>query len=1571
MKKLNKLFATLIAVLSVQTLSAQTDVTSTYLTNAGFDDNNSWITADVAQLTTKAAEGWTATSSGDTWWYGGTVNYGSSFKVNSVTPPATNPDGKAEGGALGISAGWGCTVTYKQEVKLPAGVYTLSYKAYNANTGATQANNYIGFTSSSVTVYGKTTNFTANTWVEESVTFALTTETTGSISVGMGAVSGGSGANAKLFIDGVTLSYKTFDDVSENNPVDLSSMVSNTQSAWIGATEFPKYIDLNMPAVWKSSHFTGDALSQTVSNLPIGKYEMTAFCHAHSSWVTAVASAGDDTRTILKANDVSVGIPISLNGGADSEKDQYTLKDIKITNGTLSIKVTNEQQGANWISVYVSSLQYLGPDLTLYIEALKSNLKEAEQIDPETIPSSIAKQLESAISSAENVEENLKAIQAATDKLIEAIRHANEIKPSYALLNNLITLCASYAEKDYSVVKDENTRSTFTTAISAAIDEKGKATTADELTQMYNTLEKARQVYVETAYPAIGKSFDMTYKIIDSEITSKNGWTTNANIANNVEYEGAPDIYAFDLWHWAAKDVYAHQTIKNLPGGVYTLTAMARTSGADMCYVYATNNGIEYKKVVVGGGNTGNPWGLVTVSDIAVFKDTSMELGLKGMISNTWFSVDNFKLYRAYDTTEAQKNLKALIKEAETLAVSKPMSADQASTLQSTISNINTDITNILELEAMHDNLSGAIANAKKWVEDYNSAKAPLVAVLERFETDYNEGTNGCTLYKKEKFWSTVIEEVKDATRAKDVTDSYYGFATATSELKAALDALQASVDLYANLKAEIGFAQAYMLLVSDNIDEHSAAINQAQQIYNAKETEDASEAIYAMQRYRELDAEYIAHNYNKEIILGEWTGKTNTNKGEHWSGDANTTYYDYSIWSGAATYEATQTIKLPAGEYVLKAAGRSSIAQGTEAYIKVNDQKVNFCAKGNNGAGIDTDGNVNFSTSKSYANGTGRGWEYRFIEFKLDKETEVTLTAGMTISDSWEPLAWAGICTPILLTPNLDIAYEELQATIDASQPIWHGLDTEYENSILPYFQTACTNKKYSYVSEIKAAIEDIKNAFIEYVRNTANNIDRRLNYTELIGDATCEKNDSWPGSGRSTLTGEHWSGDTKRVYFAQNHQSGAARAQTITLPYKGCYLLKVAVRAVANNSYAEILVDGRSHRFPGAHGRTGGSIATDGTEWESIEAGLEAGKTFANNNAGYGWVYKYIYFTTATANATTTIAINLSDKDTKKAEANCGGMELYFIGKNCEVIENDEVIHYGEYTDIIVATHTTHNVTNSTISNLSVDVTANPNTLIIANKGQVSNTCNTIVGNTATSFVLTDGYAFHATADFTAKSLSYNRELSDNWLTVCLPFEYTIPEGVKVETLSEIDTETKTFTFEAISGTMKANTPYIIKNSSDAAPLFASLSEVEVKATPKAMTKEVAVEGSEHKAEFIGTYTTVKTDALMEDGAYDILFFGTKGQLYYLSQGVTEKVVNIKPFRAYIRLPKGAINWSDGQQARVRHRNSEITDIDTLESADDSQKTTVIYDMHGRRVTEMVKGGMYIVNGKKVIVK
>ena len=183
------------------------DVTSKYLKNAGFDDASSWVSEGKVDQAAKPVADWTVTTTNPQWFYSAALGYGSSATVNDKAAPATNPEGVAEGGALGISVGWGCVVEYTQNVVLPAGVYTLTYKAINLNDAANQAANYFGFKSGSTTYYGKTTNFTYNVWEEYSTIFVLREETEGAISVGIGAISGGSGANAKLFIDGVTLSY--------------------------------------------------------------------------------------------------------------------------------------------------------------------------------------------------------------------------------------------------------------------------------------------------------------------------------------------------------------------------------------------------------------------------------------------------------------------------------------------------------------------------------------------------------------------------------------------------------------------------------------------------------------------------------------------------------------------------------------------------------------------------------------------------------------------------------------------------------------------------------------------------------------------------------------------------------------------------------------------------------------------------------------------------------------------------------------------------------------------------------------------------------------------------------------------------------------------------------------------------------------------------------------------------------------------------------------------------------------------------------------------------------------------
>ena len=73
------------------------------------------------------------------------------------------------------------------------------------------------------------------------------------------------------------------------------------------------------------------------------------------------------------------------------------------------------------------------------------------------------------------------------------------------------------------------------------------------------------------------------------------------------------------------------------------------------------------------------------------------------------------------------------------------------------------------------------------------------------------------------------------------------------------------------------------------------------------------------------------------------------------------------------------------------------------------------------------------------------------------------------------------------------------------------------------------------------------------------------------------------------------------------------------------------------------------------------------------------------------------------------------------------------------------------------------------------------------------------------------------------------------------------------------------------------------------------------------------------------------------------------------------------INGFRAWVELP----SESNAQALRIRFGRGEgTTAIDELEATANGQQPTAVYDLAGRRVLNPAKG-MYIVNGKKVVIK
>ncbi|MBR2379916.1 MAG: hypothetical protein IKA86_02820, partial [Paraprevotella sp.] len=397
-----------------------------------------------------------------------------------------------------------------------------------------------------------------------------------------------------------------------------------------------------------------------------------------------------------------------------------------------------------------------------------------------------------------------------------------------------------------------------------------------------------------------------------------------------------------------------------------------------------------------------------------------------------WVSFGDYTLQMTEETyMEAnQSGLDAALAPAQALVNTKPMGTAENTALSNAI---NMPVTTGAEMKAKIDALNTAVTNANTWRTAYNDAKAPLVVQLDRFEANFNDAENGCVSQLYTEIWNTCIEKVAAAAEAKDITDSYDQFEIITEELTAANDAVEASIAVYKNLKAEIGYANAYTLVVESNQTGYTEAINTAQAIWDGGTKEDPSAEILAMQNFKVLDYNYVTETYEGVATLGDWGGNSeSTNKGEHWDGTAESSYYDYSRWSGnAGNFEVTQEYNLPAGTYVLMAAGRCANVDGTDAYIKVKEEKVYFNKKGGSGLGISTDGKASFNPTGTYANTTGRGWEYRFIEFTLNSEETVTIGLGYTVADSYNPLSWAGVCAPQLrakkftMTDKADIENE------------------------------------------------------------------------------------------------------------------------------------------------------------------------------------------------------------------------------------------------------------------------------------------------------------------------------------------------------------------------------------------------------------------------------------------------------------------------------------------------------------------------------------------------------------------
>ena len=276
-------------------------------------------------------------------------------------------------------------------------------------------------------------------------------------------------------------------------------------------------------------------------------------------------------------------------------------------------------------------------------------------------------------------------------------------------------------------------------------------------------------------------------------------------------------------------------------------------------------------------------------------------------------------------------------------------------------------------------------------------------------------------------------------------------------------------------------------------------------------------------------------------------------------------------------------------------------------------------------------------------------------------------------------------------------------------------------------------------------------------------------------------------------------------------------------------------------------------------------------------------------------------------------------------------------------------------------------------------------------------------------TMFFIFDGdhKAFNVAEDLVGVNIEYTRGLHNTeWNSLYLPFEVPVTEELLdefefayVNDMHSADTddngEIDKIEMEIVKikeGTLHANHPYFIRAKSEYTILQLSYENTTLHAT-----KETTLNCSSIYMDYaiVGTYKQIKGTEFNSVPGNECIPPAANGRRSVQSEEPAEAKAyyyaisidggwwqipedsSLYPFRAYLSITArdgSPVKVSDEALRAIRFRaigdeSGETTGIENSELK--IENSDVIYDLQGRRVEKMEKGGVYIVNGKKVVIK
>ena len=267
------------------------------------------------------------------------------------------------------------------------------------------------------------------------------------------------------------------------------------------------------------------------------------------------------------------------------------------------------------------------------------------------------------------------------------------------------------------------------------------------------------------------------------------------------------------------------------------------------------------------------------------------------------------------------------------------------------------------------------------------------------------------------------------------------------------------------------------------------------------------------------------------------------------------------------------------------------------------------------------------------------------------------------------------------------------------------------------------------------------------------------------------------------------------------------------------------------------------------------------------------------------------------------------------------------------------------GELTDVASAladkTLTSVDATGLTNEEAIAITTGNPNCLIIANTGKLSNPSNVLIKGaddsySCASLSLKDANDFAAPVAFTATDAAFKRTATgyDGWATVCLPFEASVPSGVKAWEIESVNAGV--LNMKSIT-TIPANKAVLLQ--------FDEATGLAVYASSATVSKTVAA-SERGKTELVGVYAKQQAPV----GSYVLQKKDGTLAFYKVAEGSQP---NIPAFRAYL-----VVN-SEGAKPNMMGINfEETTGISDMQNNETILTPAMKYNMAGQSVKHMKKG-------------